>query len=294
MINLGLYDIDMESWQIFERSESYITYIDSGLVLLAGLTGFAGRSGLFVSNSALEKAPYASYYKFYQNLTSATAKGLLLHDVAKFATSECPQAWCGTGALKGFWAPSQCQSTPNLCGQLLHKDTLLDTTYVEQLLEQNDVHLVVGYFGDDVRQMIRSYVDLGVLVPFYWWEPDAFMSQLDVSRLSFPDNFKGCSSSNTYNPNTGSISCDFPEVSPMKLFRAGLLNVAPEAYYAIDLVQLSRDELEIMMVQHTSIGGSMSTAELACQWISENTDTVGTWAPECLRNPIAFEELTVD
>eukprot|EP00971_Amphidinium_carterae_P087006 1721376-Amphidinium_carterae.1 len=80
----------------------------------------------------------------------------------------------------------------------------------------------------------------------------------------------------------------------MKLFRAGLLNVAAEAYYTIDLVQLSRDELEVMMAQHTSIGGSMSTTELACQWISENTPTVSTWAPECLRNPIAFEELTVD
>eukprot|EP00971_Amphidinium_carterae_P133837 2651494-Amphidinium_carterae.1 len=78
MINLGLYDIDMESWQIVEGSESYIRYIDSDLVLLAGLIGFAGRSGVFVANSALEKAPYASYYKFYQNLTTAT--GLLLHD----------------------------------------------------------------------------------------------------------------------------------------------------------------------------------------------------------------------
>eukprot|EP00971_Amphidinium_carterae_P273433 5426655-Amphidinium_carterae.1 len=42
MVHLGLYDIDMESWQVVERSESYITYIDSGLVLLAGLIGFAG------------------------------------------------------------------------------------------------------------------------------------------------------------------------------------------------------------------------------------------------------------
>eukprot|EP00971_Amphidinium_carterae_P076902 1519070-Amphidinium_carterae.1 len=129
MINLGLYDIDMESWRIVEGSESYVTYIDSRLVLLAGLTGFAGRSGVFVSNAALEKAPFASYYKFYQNLTTATANGLLLHDVATFATSECPQDWCGTGALKGFWAPSQCLSTPYLCGQLIHRDTLLDTSY---------------------------------------------------------------------------------------------------------------------------------------------------------------------
>eukprot|EP00971_Amphidinium_carterae_P339521 6477371-Amphidinium_carterae.1 len=163
MINLNLYDIDMENWQIFEGSESYVTYIESGLVLLAGLTGFAGRSGVFVSTAALEKAPFASYYQFYQNLTTATAKGLLLHDAATFATSECPETWCGSGALNGFWAPSQCQSTPELCGQLLHTNTLLDTTYVEQLLEQNNVHLVVGYFGDDIQQMIRSYVDSATL-----------------------------------------------------------------------------------------------------------------------------------
>eukprot|EP00971_Amphidinium_carterae_P048457 955192-Amphidinium_carterae.1 len=31
MINFNLYEIDMENWQIFEGSESYVTYIESGL-----------------------------------------------------------------------------------------------------------------------------------------------------------------------------------------------------------------------------------------------------------------------
>eukprot|EP00971_Amphidinium_carterae_P140171 2777573-Amphidinium_carterae.1 len=80
----------------------------------------------------------------------------------------------------------------------------------------------------------------------------------------------------------------------MKLVKADLLDSAPEAYYTMDLVQLSRDELESMMAQHTSIGGSMSTEALACQWIAENAASLETWTPECLRNPIAFEDLTVD
>eukprot|EP00971_Amphidinium_carterae_P238202 4728959-Amphidinium_carterae.4 len=38
----------------------------------------------------------------------------------------------------------------------------------------------------------------------------------------------------------------------------------------------------------------MSTADLICQYMASNAELLEVWAPDCLRNPIPFDELTVD
>eukprot|EP00971_Amphidinium_carterae_P348886 6490723-Amphidinium_carterae.3 len=88
-----------------------------------GYLGYVGRSGWYTSQLAVERDPYAGYYKFYQNTTRAIEIGFVT--LATSRAQEISEAWpncnvtlfswCSTGQLEGYYAPPECYDDPDTC-----------------------------------------------------------------------------------------------------------------------------------------------------------------------------------
>jgi len=302
----GLYDIDMEQWQVSPGTPNYIQYVDTEQVLVLGPLGFPGRSGIFVARSVLERAPMADYYKFYLNGTRAASQ-------ANFVTfSESPLqeelgadfpicqslafSWCSTGSLEGYYAPPACQQNPADCVELQHIQPSWDSGYVEQLVKNQNLQVVIGYYGysTSARLLTERYDHVTKSVPFYWWQPDAFIVQVDAVRISFPDYYYGCDSGNTRNPDTGTVACDFMETTILKIVTPKIRDEMQEAQYALERLQIFRSEIDELLAQHTAAGGTKGTTELMCEFVTSNAEKIKEWAPDCLVTPTPVEDVMVN
>eukprot|EP00971_Amphidinium_carterae_P079611 1575454-Amphidinium_carterae.1 len=72
----GNFDVSLEQWYVVTTSPAYIKYVvTERSVHHLSYLGYVGRSGWYTSQVAVERDPYAAYYKFYQNTTRAIEIG---------------------------------------------------------------------------------------------------------------------------------------------------------------------------------------------------------------------------
>jgi len=287
-IEAGYYDVDMEHSGVEANIQAYAN------VHALGPTGYSLRAGIYIPRRALQENPMSDYYRFFQNISSGNrATGsLLLHSEAEARNLSFQCHWCN-GATSGNWIPPQCLANPGRCLELVHRSPFDSPGYIEQLVRNLDLDVVVGYYGEHMQTALRQYQDWGKATPFYWWEPDPFVVAVDAVRVSFPDHSLGCSDYSDFlalSP-AGSTSCDFPEALPLKVmarsFQEGY--AWSEAVYLLKRLQLATPHLKGLLRQHIQAGGSRTSEDLVCDFIADGSRVapyrVVDWAPLCISTP---------
>mmetsp|Transcript_34583 Transcript_34583/g.79061 ORF Transcript_34583/g.79061 Transcript_34583/m.79061 type:complete len:2005 (-) Transcript_34583:238-6252(-) len=299
-MSVELYDIDMENWHVKEANRRYL---DSGLVHLAGSTGYPGRVGLYVGTEAVEESNVADYYKFYLNATHAAGKGFATHsettlrEVSGSSFPACVEhAWCGTGELEGYWASPKCEGNPSGCLEVVLGPPTWLTGHTEQLVNNWGLEVVIAYYGGSskIKEAVAGYDAKGLFIPFVGWEPDAWLSQAAATRISFPDYSFGCLRNDTFEP-SGPVTCDFPPTALSKLVTKRVVDSSKAALSVIESIEILLEDMTSMLSLHTDAGGNLDVAgDVACQFIKSNEAKVRTWAPDCLVRPPPPEEVRIN
>ena len=293
----GDFDLDTEQWQI--SSTSFRDYVTRDqLVMNLGPIGYPGRSGIFVTNGATAMGidPFADYYTTFQDAKKALSVGLpKFGDInlrsltsAEFPVCSSTKDWCGSGPLEGYWAPPACAnvaSSPKDCVEVIMIRLSWDTGYFEELTTNLGLKLVHGYYGNAHNKLVKDMAASGKTALFYWFTPDPLVAGTSAARVSFPDFYVGCANGDTRRPD-GPVSCDYPELSMLKLGHIRLKDKA-EAIYFLQHMEILTADIEGMMKNHTSTNGPYDAAGAACAWVKSHMDKVSKFAPDCIVKPPA-------
>jgi hypothetical protein len=289
-ISSNLYDIDVENMEAVPGSEAYMQYITQAAdVVDAGSIGYTLRKGFYVTPGAVTAHPSSTWFEYYQDAPKVKASNFVTFGVDS-TTSTCTEDWCGTGAMKGYWAPSQCVSTPANCAVALMENAGSgeDLARFEQLVQNSKINFIHAYLGGSMGAKIKSFQTAGKEVIFVSNSLDPLVQSLKAQRIEFPDWVPGCDSPSSRNP-SGGITCDYGKVTLRKLMHSRLRKVAAEAYYVTTQVKFYTDIFTKLLATTTAGGGSKTPYEAACSWLksSDNTATVASWVPPCISNPPA-------
>eukprot|EP00971_Amphidinium_carterae_P277746 5513011-Amphidinium_carterae.1 len=280
----------MEQWNFQIGTAEYEEYVTTTReVLQAGTIGYSGRSGLYTFSAVVATTPMADYFKFYQNASRVKEAGFpSFKTLTGAAFPACNATWCGTGALDGYWAPAVCLE-PDACVEFYKGSPVQDEGYFEQLVEQNGLQAVIGYYGDHLFTLLKQLESQPVV--FYATTPSVLVAAMDVARISFPDFLFGCDNMDTMNPKTGTTSCDKQEKRLMKLTNRHLLEVAPEAFYFLTLMEMDPEHMESALVTLQAAGGVYATTfEAACSYVRSNMALFHNFAPACITNPTTMTQ----
>eukprot|EP00971_Amphidinium_carterae_P203086 4030386-Amphidinium_carterae.1 len=152
----GNVDVSLEQWYIVTTSPTYIKYVVTDrAVHHVSFLGYVGRSGLYTSQLAVGRDPHASYYKFYQNTSSAIEIGFVTYGMSRAEeTAEgwpvCNAeffSWCGTGQFDGYYVTPECYDDPDTCVEVVHISPFWESGNLEMLARNNHLRAIFSYMG---------------------------------------------------------------------------------------------------------------------------------------------------
>lgn len=292
-------DAEMESWQV-DIYNDLTSLAGNGVIATPTEIGWVGREGLFFMPGlvASDITWAVDFYKFYegpearlQNFTVFDhAEALSRMNGASFCANLGPTdpvpPWC-VGAFSSSWEPPLCGTSP--CIEGVMGSPLWAQGTFEQLAANHNLSIAFAYYGNKQLEILNSLRSKGKNAVFYGYLPSEFASKLGISqtmgRISFPDYKVGCASVVAQSP-YGPRTCDIPPTVIYKIRRHDLAAKAPEAAYVIDNLQISPEQVELMLKMHEGGGGNLTTEQTACEFLKQQPDVVLKAVPECITNPI--------
>jgi ABC-type proline/glycine betaine transport system substrate-binding protein len=311
-LKMGGCDVDLEQWQVVKSSDKYINaVIQEKTILNPGSIGYNGRSGLWVTPGMLDHpngSPMANYWKYYTDITDAKTSRIARYDelgqVPTYpptpmaytgGSNKCTSAWCAGGAYAGFYVPEHCKPDTSKCFSVMMAVSVYDTGYFETLGNALKLNMIYGYYGWGLLGLIDNIKKNATTdVVFYWYAPDPVLVKLGANRISFPDPSNGCNKDRDNNNLTKSyLDCDYPVTPLQKMIAARVKNDAPEAYYSLSLLFISKEDINNMLKQYKSGGGDYTNSfDVACWWINQSVETVqSSFAPKCISDPTPMANL---
>jgi len=287
-----VYDVDVEQWQASPTAVTVRAAVLAGVAEVFSV-GYAGRSGLYVSNTVVSTDNLSTFYKWYRTtaaLQSALPKFADTPAVAPDGTdySSCFADWC-TNSYS--WVPEPCKADPSECVEVMMITTDYDQSYFEQLVHNSNsngggMKVALKYYGDWAYSLIAENAANGTPQLFYGWEPADFIQQANATRVDFEDYIPGCADRMTREA-TGDLNCDYPQYALSRIVNMKHAKEWAHAWYFLKHWAVSNDEMDSMLAQTVLGGGSKSVEEVAC-------DVVQAWeadgklaAYDCVFKPTA-------
>lgn len=306
------FDLDAESWQIDPAQDRYINnFGPAGPLVDLGGIGYEGRAGYYLPEKVAKKYPAALYYKFYQDEAKVATMNFPYFGDAEAATPKLPTPtafagknmcaldWCNT-TFPGYWIPPQCKNRESSCILSFHPTSGYDTAYLETLTRNHNLHIIWAYYGWSQGDVMADLIAKDMSAIGYWYTPDSLITRLQAKRVSFPDTTFGCANGNTYNPDTGSMLCDYGWLNLAKPARMIIKENTPEAYTVLKQLKIWSPDMDWMLnngpdgpVPVYTGGGDKPLAywEAACAWVKkEKARIIETIAPPCLTSPKPLSE----
>lgn len=238
----GSIDAVLEVWPS-GHGDNLAQYVDGDeqLVERLGELGVIGKIGWFMPAYMVE-----------QNPAYATWEGFLSDEAAAdFATAQ-------TGEL----------------GQFLAGDPSF-VQYDADIIENLGMPFEVVYAGSEQAQLAAldaAYSrEEGFL--FYFWTPHSAFADYDLVNVELPAYSDACWA----DPDGGSVDCDYPEDTLLKLANPELDETAPEAHQLLENLTLSNED-QIGLIAAVDEGGQ-TPQEAAREWVDANEDVWRAWLP---------------
>eukprot|EP00435_Cladocopium_sp_Y103_P004023 s2136_g1.t1 len=275
-------DAEMESWQVDIYSD-LTSLAGNGVIATPTEIGWVGREGLFFMPDlvASDITWAVDFYKFYEG-PEARLQNFTVYDHAEALSRMNGASFCTNLGVMG--SPLWAQGT------------------FEQLAANHNLSIAFAYYGGRQLEILNSFRSKGQNAVFYGYLPSEFGSKLGISqtmgRISFPDYKVGCASvvaQSPYGPRTCGLYAlgsdvlghgDIPPTVIYKIRRQDLAAKAPEAAYVVDNLQISPEQVELMLKMHEGGGGNLTTEQTACEFLKQQPDVVLKAVPECITNPI--------
>ncbi|CAK9113008.1 unnamed protein product [Durusdinium trenchii] len=289
----GVWDADLESWLlIMERQhrEDMLTVVEPLQPI-----GYSGRSGLYVMPQVLEQDKFADWWKFYLQPGHARSLGFrglnqtrLRKDLEeKFPVCQQEEyPWCGAsgGSFEGFWVPEHCVENISSCVLVEMGEPSWDQGYFEQVVQNLKLPMVFAYLGSDVLSRRRAELeDAPENVVFYSWSSNWGSEFYGGQRISFPDP-SAVSVVEGYEQNPdGPVAVDYPDVNLVKLIAKTLFNRAPEAYWMLSRLSVSRQGLLELLGEVPALTQE-ERMRSACEFLKSSRARIADLAPPCATN----------
>jgi len=167
--------------------------------------------------------------------------------------------------------------------------TELDGGILQQQIHDLDLGVSIAMIGSHLNSFVRSQQALDVPTLFFNWSPNDLTAGNNFTRMMFPM----CQAASG---NYKKKSCDFEANQLTKIVWNTIITHTPDAYHVISNMELTQDELDIMLRRYSllCITASKSTTteslrrsdnyldEIACDWIKNNDHLWSQWIPKNL------------
>ncbi|TDF90576.1 glycine/betaine ABC transporter substrate-binding protein [Arthrobacter terricola] len=228
----GEVDVIMENWGHADLAKQYIT--DQKVAVDAGPTGNEGHIGWYVPPWMVQKYPDILDYKNLDKYASL------------FATSE------SSGK-----------------GQVLDGDPAF-VTNDEALVKNLGLNYKVVFSGSEAAliQSFRTAEKNKTPLLGYFYEPQWFLSEVPLKKVSLPPYTPGCDS------DPEKVACDYPDYKLNKIISKKFADSgSPAAKLAKAFTWTNADQNSVA----TDIQGGMKPEAAAKKWVDAHPDQVAAW-----------------
>jgi glycine betaine/proline transport system substrate-binding protein len=229
----GTVDVIIENWGHADLAKKYID--EQGVAVDLGSQGNQGVIGWYVPPWLAAEHPDVLDY---QNLNKYASE---------FATAE-------TGSK----------------GQLLDGDPAY-VTNDEALVKNLGLDFQVVYAGSEnaLIQAFRKAEENKEWLIGYFYEPQWFLSEVPLARVSLPPYEEGCDA------DPAKVACDYPPYPLNKVARKAFVDSGSPAAKLVQAFTWTNDDQNTVAAMIARDG--MDPEEAAQKWIDDNQDTVDAW-----------------
>jgi glycine betaine/proline transport system substrate-binding protein len=229
----GTVDVIIENWGHADLATKYID--EQAVAVDLGSQGNQGVIGWYVPPWLAEEHPDVLDY---QNLNKYASE---------FATAE-------TGSK----------------GQLLDGDPAY-VTNDEALVKNLGLDFQVVYAGSEnaLIQAFRKAEENKEWLIGYFYEPQWFLSEVPLARVSLPPYEEGCDA------DPAKVACDYPPYPLNKVARKAFVDSGSPAAKLVQAFTWTNDDQNTVAAMIARDG--MDPEEAAQKWIDDNQDTVDAW-----------------
>ncbi|KJE90742.1 NPR2 protein [Capsaspora owczarzaki ATCC 30864] len=220
-----------------------------------GSIGFVGRSGWFVSTSAIAANP-ALHLDYWRFLQTETGLGLLpaFNSTTASVDSSTDLFLCDTSSYSyctdGRYTSALCSQDTSFCRDFYHGPPNWDSGVAAQLVANLQLNLSVVYLdAETLTDLVDQHVTASTPVLLQYWEPSRHVAAGDLTRVALPSYTPACYNGNTESPPSGTVACDFPAVVLSKALWAQLESRHPEAYTLLRLFQVDDALINSLLAQ---------------------------------------------
>lgn len=155
-------------------------------------------------------------------------------------------------------------------GQLLDGDPSY-VTNDEALVKNLGLDFQVVYAGSEAAliEAFRKAEENKTWLIGYFYEPQWFLSEVPLERVSLPPYEEGCDA------DPATVACDYPPYPLNKVARKAFIDSGSPAAQLVEAFTWTNDDQNTVAKYIANDG--MSPEDAAQKWIDDNQDTVDTW-----------------
>ncbi|KAJ3282656.1 hypothetical protein HDU76_008664, partial [Blyttiomyces sp. JEL0837] len=283
-------DIAMELWPSDQADNYHQLVTVERKVIDFGPIGYTGRIGLYVPNYAIDAHPLLDidFWRFLQNpdgtslfLKSGQGPTLLQDDGTPWCDG-LPKG-CSNGTYKPAWYSDE---NANNFVEIWHVSSGYSTYVFERMIDGLHLNATINYLGDPQDQYVKWAIGNQTNIIFYYWKPTTFISSLNVTRLTFPDDSRGFYSK--FEKGMGSGRSVYILIAPIAPWYQATSSKFVEDFP--DLVSLIQrfiiDDFNIDKMLSYMAENQADEIDTACTWFLANEPIWRQWLPS---TPQKFE-----
>ena len=287
--------VSMESWgSDFQLNET------SDPATATEALGYTGQSNYFLPPYTVQQYPLAFTYEAFRHLDdykhifppafSTACENMTMDDSLGCTTGNfaCElNSWSNTTCHDSKWyVPPQCATNNNSaphCQEIFLDQPDYETGILEGMIKNNGLNMTIAYIGDTrYTQWVLDMVARKQNFMFYWWQPDPMISRLDLRQVQFDAVTAQCKQEYNSDPTLNTATCGFPKQTLMKRTQTKTLFMDSDFEHFFRTFQLSDDDIDALLAQHTSGGGNKTSYEVSCAWVKSN---FATWKEAVQNTP---------
>eukprot|EP00756_Hemistasia_phaeocysticola_P035969 Hpha_TRINITY_DN16613_c3_g4::TRINITY_DN16613_c3_g4_i1::g.181289::m.181289 len=285
-------NLQFELWGS-ERKSVVIAGNTTGLAITN--VGYEGASGLFIDGDFLGDKGYPladtwSAFRYLPEYLEALPdfRSLPCEKRLKDETKGCqdptnyqcqdkpwPESECSSD---GYFITDACMENSTGCKEIIMANPTWDASWFEAMVNAKKLKMNLGYYGSNLKPMVRKLKQEGKLFMHYWWTPDPFIVEMNGVNVNFPRTTLDCMQNFNDEPRKSSVDCAFPLDNLKKVTNKEFLTKSSDIKAFFEQFRVSAGHIDDMMGKHTDGGGAATTAyEAACQWVKENPNVWEGW-----------------